>query len=76
LKPAASTAVNGKNPLDAPVTASRDAKVHPARNTRFEFDLDRLGRLDKTMISQHPDDVLHHSRQTDSGSTGLDWGWS
>jgi hypothetical protein len=41
--------------------------VHPACNTRFEFDWNSYVHLDKTMISQHADDVLHHSRQTDSG---------
>jgi hypothetical protein len=85
LKPAALTAVNGKYRLDG-----RDrvpdalmfqfgmpaGQVHPACNTRFEFDVNGCGHLDKTMISQHAGDVLHHSRQSDSGSTGLDWGWS
>jgi hypothetical protein len=47
----------------------RRAEVHPARNTRFEFDRNARGHLDKTAISQHAGDVLHHSRQSDSGST-------
>jgi hypothetical protein len=47
----------------------RQAEVHPARNTRSEFGWKACGHLDKTTISQHAGDVLHHSRQSDSGST-------
>jgi hypothetical protein len=49
-------------------------EVHPAGNTRFEFDGNARGHLDKTMISQHAARVLHHSRHTDSGSTGFGLG--
>jgi hypothetical protein len=84
MKPAALTAVNGKYPLDGAgrvpsrldVPVWDSGRVHPACNTRFEFDWKARGHLDKTMISQHAGDVLHHSGQSDSGSTGLDWGWS
>jgi hypothetical protein len=48
--------------------------VHPACNTRFEFDLNRLSRLDKNPIPQHAGEVLHHSRQSDSDSTGFGLG--
>jgi hypothetical protein len=48
--------------------------VHPARNTRFEFDLNHRGYLDKAPISQHAAQVLHHSRRSDSGSTGFGLG--
>jgi hypothetical protein len=34
--------------------------VHPACNTRFEFDPSACGHLDKTVISQHAGGVLHH----------------
>jgi hypothetical protein len=48
--------------------------VHPACNTRFEFGWNARSYLDKTTISQHADDVLHHSRQADSGSAGFGLG--
>jgi hypothetical protein len=85
LKPAALTAVNGKYRLDGARGSAagrlncsslgyRPARVHPACNTRFEFDVNARGHLDKTPISQHADKVLHHSRQADSGSTGFGLG--
>jgi hypothetical protein len=48
--------------------------VHPACNTRFEFDLSDPGYLDKNPNSQQAARVLHHSRRSDSGSTGFGLG--
>jgi hypothetical protein len=40
------------------------AKVHPAGNTRLEFDLSVREHLDKIPISQHASDILHHKSFT------------
>src|SRR3954465_10993615 len=70
LKPAASTTVNGKYRRESaaaagstpavPVWDLAKARVHPVCNTRFEFDLNRPGHLDKTRFWQHAGCVLHH----------------
>jgi hypothetical protein len=87
LKPAALIAVNGKYRLDGARASAagrlicsslgcQQARVHPACNTRFEFDLNACRHLDKTPIPQHAAEVLHHSRQQIRVRQVLDWGWS
>jgi hypothetical protein len=51
------------------------AGVQRASNTRFELALNELACLDKNAIQNHSAGCLHHSRQSDSVSTGFDWGW-
>ena len=43
-------------------------------NTRFEFHLNGLSHLDKIPIPQQAGERIT-KRSTDSGSTGLNWGW-
>jgi hypothetical protein len=55
LKPATLTAVK-----IVPIWQLVVARVHPASNTRFEFDVTRRGHLDKKPDSQHPA-LVHHT---------------
>jgi hypothetical protein len=48
--------------------------VQRASNTRFEFHLNGLPHLDKIPIPQQAGERIT-KRSTDSGSTGLNWGW-
>ena len=47
------------------------ARVHPAGNTQFEFDLRRRGHLDKNPNWQHAGEVLNQSRITQDVLFGI-----
>ena len=50
-------------------------RVQPTGNTRFEFDLNRLGYLDKNPIPQHAGNQLASHKIIRFGFDSLDWGW-